>query len=75
VGQARRGYYRAAHYVRPSSVSRQAKKPSVLLVAVVVVLAAIALWNTVFGSGKDQPGTSPRPQSSTASVTPAANGH
>ncbi|MEW1748109.1 hypothetical protein ACIQU1_02890 [Streptomyces angustmyceticus] len=59
MAQSRKGYYRAGHYVRPSSGSRRAKMPA-LWVLVVGALLVIATWNTLFG-GEDSKAT-PGPQ-------------
>ncbi|MFI9771663.1 hypothetical protein ACIHJG_33015 [Streptomyces sp. NPDC052415] len=68
----RKGYYRAGHYVKPSSASSRWKKPSTGLVVALIVVA-IAGWNTLFGNESDDPGTTPRPQPSTSSA-PAVPG-
>ena len=69
----RKGYYRAAHYVKPSSASSRWKKPStgLVLAGVVVVIAA---WNTLFSGGSDHSDQTPRPQPSSASAS-AVPGH
>ncbi|GAA2288642.1 hypothetical protein GCM10010145_68870 [Streptomyces ruber] len=72
MAQQRKGYYRAAHYVRPSSVSRSRwKKPSTGVLVVAGVLA-IAAWNTLFGSdsGDAEESPQPRPAGSSAPATP-----
>ncbi|MFI1360210.1 hypothetical protein ACH4TV_42500 [Streptomyces sp. NPDC020898] len=69
--QSRKGYYRAAHYVKPSSASSRWKKPSLgLLLGAAVLL--IAAWNTLFSDGSDTSDKTPHPQPSrvSASVTP-----
>lgn len=70
--KSRKGYYRAGHYVKPSSASSRWKKPSTGLVLAVAVVV-IAGWNTLFGNESDEPGTTPRPQPS-ASSAPAVSG-
>lgn len=68
VAQYRKGHYRAATYVRPTVVSRRARKPSTWAI-VAAVIVAIALWNTVFGSDSDKPGTTPQQISPTSQVS------
>ncbi|MER5988834.1 hypothetical protein [Streptomyces sp. NPDC001787] len=72
MAQNRKGYYRAGHYVRPSSASSQWKKPSVGIV-VVAGLLVLAGWNTLFGKDSDSSGNAPQPQPSGASA-PAVSG-
>ncbi|WP_199827539.1 hypothetical protein [Streptomyces xylophagus] len=69
----RKGYYRAAHYVKPSSASSRWKKPSMglVLVGIVVVIAA---WNTLFSGGSGDSVKTPQPQPSSASAS-AVPGH
>ncbi|MGV9652182.1 hypothetical protein [Streptomyces sp. NPDC003554] len=64
----RKGYYRAAHYVKPTTVSSRWKKPStgLVLAGVIVVIAA---WNTLFPGGSDHPDTTPKPQPSSVSTS------
>lgn len=72
MAKERKGYYRAAHYVKPSSASSRWKKPSagaILLVGVV----AIAGWNTLAGNDSDSTQQTPRPHPSGASA-PADSG-
>ncbi|MEW1925899.1 hypothetical protein [Streptomyces sp. NPDC088360] len=66
MAKTRKGYYRAAHYVKPTSVSSKAKKPA-FWVVVVGALLLIAAWNTLFGDDGDK--TTPEPQRTTQSVT------
>lgn len=68
MAQHRRGHYRAATYVRPTVVSRRAKKPMAWVIAV-GLLMVVALWNTVFGSDSDKPGTTPQQPNPTAQVS------
>ncbi len=70
MAQYRRGHYRAATYVRPTVVSKRAKKPSTWII-VVLAIAAIALWNTIFGNDSDKPTTRPQQTSPTAQVSRA----
>lgn len=70
MAQQRKGHYRAATYVRPTVVSRRAKKPSTWVI-VTLVIVAIALWNTIFGSDSDQPSTTPQQTSPTAHASPS----
>jgi hypothetical protein len=70
MAQYRKGHYRAATYVRPTVVSRRAKKPSFWAI-VVAVIVVIALWNTIFGGGSDKPGTTPQQQNPTSQVSRA----
>lgn len=65
MAQTRKGYYRAAHYVRPATVSSRARKPA-FWVVVVGVLLLIAAWNTLFGDGGDKPAP---PERTAQSVT------
>ena len=64
VAQPRKGYYRARHYVKPSSASSRWKKPSAGAILLVGILV-IAGWNTLVGN--DSGGTSPQPRMSGAS--------
>ncbi|WP_143202270.1 hypothetical protein [Streptomyces sp. CB01249] len=66
MAQTRKGYYRAAHYVKPSTVSRKAKKPAFWVVAVGALLL-IAAWNSLFGDDGDK--TKPEPQRTVQSAT------
>lgn len=66
MAQPRKGYYRAAHYVRPTNVSSKVKMPA-FWVVVVGVLLVIAAWNTLFGDGGDK--TTPEPQRTAQSAT------
>ncbi|AYG83324.1 hypothetical protein DWB77_05520 [Streptomyces hundungensis] len=66
MAQTRKGYYRAAHYVKPTTVSSRAKKPG-FWAAALGVLLLIAAWNTFFGESGD--GTKPQPQRTVQSVT------
>lgn len=66
MAKTRKGYYRAAHYVRPTTVSSKAKKPA-LWVVVVGILLLIAAWNSLFGN--DGGKASPEPQRTAQSVT------
>lgn len=67
VAQQRKGYYRARHYVQPSSASASRwKKPSTGVILVAGLLA-IAGWNTLFGSDSGDAGQSPQPRPSGAS--------
>lgn len=68
MAQNRKGYYRAGHYVKPSSASSGWKKPSTGLV-LVVALVAIAGWNTLFGDESDDSGKTPPPQPSSSSAS------
>lgn len=73
VAQQRKGYYRARHYVQPSSASASRwKKPSTGVILVAGLLA-IAGWNTLFGSDSGDTGQSPQPRPSGASA-PAGPG-
>ncbi|MFD3457000.1 hypothetical protein ACFWVC_33095 [Streptomyces sp. NPDC058691] len=71
MAKTRKGYYRAGHHVKPSTVSKQWKKPSTGLVVAAVVLA-IAGWNTLFDDDSDSTGNTPQPHpsSSSAPATP-----
>ncbi|SEB58947.1 hypothetical protein SAMN05216482_0068 [Streptomyces sp. PAN_FS17] len=64
----RKGYYRAAHYVKPSSTSSQWKKPSLGLILGAAVLL-VAAWNTLFSDGSNSPDKTPHPQRSSISVS------
>ncbi len=66
MAQTRKGYYRAGHYVRPSSVSSQAKKPAAWVIVVGAILL-IATWNTLFGGEGDK--STPEPKRTTQSAT------
>jgi len=66
--KTRKGYYRAAHYVKPSSASSRWKKPSLGLILGAVVLV-IAAWNTLFGGGSDHSDKTPQPQPSSVSAS------
>lgn len=72
MAKTRKGYYRAGHHVRPSTVSSRWKKPSVGLVAVLALLA-IAGWNTLFGDASNSTEKTPQPHS-TSSSAPARPG-
>ncbi|MER6611189.1 hypothetical protein ABT282_36255 [Streptomyces sp. NPDC000927] len=60
MAQNRKGYYRAGHYVKPSSASTQRKKPSAGIV-LVVGLVVLAGWNTLFGNDSDNSENTPQP--------------
>ncbi len=66
--QSRKGYYRAAHYVKPSSTSSRWKKPSLGLILGAAVLL-IASWNTLFSDGSDSTDKTPHPQPSSVSAS------
>lgn len=66
--QNRKGYYRAAHYVKPSSTASRWKKPSLGLILVAAVLL-IAAWNTLFPDGSDTSDKTPHPQPSSVSTS------
>lgn len=66
--QTRKGYYRAGHYVKPSSQSSRWKKPSLGVVLGAAVLL-IAAWNTLFSDRSDDSDTTPRPQPSSVSAS------
>ncbi|NEB62087.1 hypothetical protein G3I61_20730 [Streptomyces diastaticus] len=72
MAQNRKGYYRAGHYVKPSSASGRWKKPSTGVI-VVAVLVAVAGWNTLFADESDGSGKTPAPQPSSSSA-PAVSG-
>ncbi|MGW1554499.1 hypothetical protein [Streptomyces sp. NPDC002346] len=72
MAQQRKGYYRARHYVKPSSASSRWKMPSAGVILVVGILA-IAGWNTLVGNDSGDTERSPRPRPSGASA-PAAPG-
>ncbi|MFK4687406.1 hypothetical protein RKD22_000341 [Streptomyces pristinaespiralis] len=63
----RKGYYRAAHYVKPSSASSRWKKPSTGVI-LVVGLVAVAGWNTLVGNDSGQTEKIPQPRPSGASA-------
>lgn len=67
VAQQRKGYYRARHYVKPSSASSRWKKPSTGVILVAVLLA-IAGWNTLVGNDSSDTEKSPQPRPSEASA-------
>lgn len=67
--KARKGYYRAAHYVKPSSASSRWKKPSLGLILGAAVLV-IAAWNTLFSDGSDDSVKTPHPSGVSASAVP-----
>ncbi|WP_158716126.1 hypothetical protein OG612_41785 [Streptomyces sp. NBC_01527] len=71
MAQQRKGYYRARHYVKPSSASSRWKKPSTGVILVAVLLA-IAAWNTLVGNDSDdaQKTPQPRPSGATAPADP-----
>lgn len=71
VAQQRKGYYRARHYVKPSSASSGWKKPSAGVVLVLCVVA-IAGWNTLVGndSSDTEKGPQPRPSGVSAPAAP-----
>ncbi|MET7666170.1 hypothetical protein ABZS99_47050 [Streptomyces sp. NPDC005463] len=71
--KTRKGYYRAAHYVKPSSASGRWKKPSLGLVLGAAVLV-IAAWNTLFSDGSDHSDKTPQPQTTSAPAS-AVPGH
>lgn len=66
---SRKGYYRAAHYVRPSGLSGRSKKPATWVIVVVVVLI-IAGWNTLFGSDSDKSRPAPEKTGPSAPASP-----
>lgn len=66
--KTRKGYYRAAHYVKPSSTSSRWKKPSLGLILGAAVLL-VAAWNTLFSDGSDNPDKTPHPQPSSVSAS------
>lgn len=70
MAQQRKGYYRAAHYVKPSSVSSRWKKPSAGVILVVGVLA-IAGWNTLVGNDSSDAEKTPQPHPSGVSTSAA----
>jgi hypothetical protein len=70
VAQSRRGHYRAATYVRPTTVSRRVKKPATWVIVTLAILA-IAAWNTLFGNDSGAPATTPHQTTPTAQVSPA----
>lgn len=70
MAQSRKGHYRAATYVRPTTVSRRMKKPATWVVVTLAVLA-IAAWNTLFGGGSGTPATTPQQTAPPAQVSPA----
>ncbi|MFJ9938951.1 hypothetical protein [Streptomyces erythrochromogenes] len=61
-------YYRAGHWVRPST-AKQVRKPATG-VAIVAALLAIAAWNTVFGDDSEAPVPAPQQSAPSASATP-----
>lgn len=63
MAQQRKGYYRARHYVKPSSASSRWKKPSTGVILVAVFLA-IAGWNTLVGNDSGNTEKSPQPRPS-----------
>ncbi|NEA68633.1 hypothetical protein [Streptomyces sp. SID12488] len=65
----RKGHYRAAHYVKPSSASSRWKKPSLGLLLGAAVLA-IAAWNTLFPDSPDDSVKTPQPSGVSASAVP-----
>ncbi|MFJ7948289.1 hypothetical protein ACIQ6K_32300 [Streptomyces sp. NPDC096354] len=71
MAQQRKGYYRARHYVNPSSASSRWKKPSTGVILVVGILA-IAGWNTLVGndSGDTEKSPQPRPSGVSAPADP-----
>lgn len=73
MAQKRKGYYRAGHYVQPSTAVSRWKKPSTGMI-VVIGLLAIAGWNTLVGddSGVSEKDPQPRPSGVSA---PADPGH
>ncbi|MFJ9318998.1 hypothetical protein [Streptomyces globisporus] len=70
MAKPRKGYYRAAHYVRPTTTSSKVKRPP-LWVIVVGVILLIAAWNTLFSNDGD--GTTPEPQRTSQSVTDSSS--
>lgn len=66
MAKTRKGYYRAGHYVKSTSVSSRAKKPASWMVVVGAFLL-IAAWNTVFDD--DGGKATPKPQRTAQSVT------
>lgn len=67
MAQQRKGYYRARHYVKPSSASSGWKKPSAGVVLVLCVVA-IAGWNTLVGSDSGDTEKMPQPRPSGVSA-------
>ncbi|WP_327238856.1 hypothetical protein OG243_44480 [Streptomyces sp. NBC_01318] len=67
MAQQRKGYYRARHYVKPSSASSRWKLPSAGAILVVGILA-IAGWNTLVGNDSGDTEKSPQPRLSGASA-------
>ncbi|WP_326600873.1 hypothetical protein [Streptomyces sp. NBC_01800] len=72
MAQQRKGYYRARHYVKPSSASSRWKMPSAGAILVVGILA-IAGWNTLVGNDSGDTEKSPQPRPSGVSA-PAGPG-
>ena len=67
--KTRRGYYRAAHYVKPSSASSRWKKPFLGFIPGAAVLL-IATWNSLFPDGSDDSEKTPQPSGVPASALP-----
>ncbi|MGW9031365.1 hypothetical protein ACWGQ5_46555 [Streptomyces sp. NPDC055722] len=71
MAKTRKGYYRAGHYVKPSTASSRWKKPSMGLILIAALLA-IAGWNTLFGDKSDATGNTPQPHPSSSSAPTTA---
>ncbi|MFE6481764.1 hypothetical protein ACFVGN_02295 [Streptomyces sp. NPDC057757] len=62
MAKSRKGYYRAAHYVKPTTVSGRMKKPATWVMVVAAVLL-IAAWNSLFGNDSDDATPQQQPNS------------